>query len=79
MSVSVLLVDTDQTISLILIYLTMGILDHYVLPANTDGNFKANCRHCPKSISGHMESTGNFNTHMRVCIKCYTGNALGVT
>ena len=54
-----------------------NILSQFELPKDTQGNFKAKCRHCPAFISGSLKITSNFNTHikvsknMKILINCY--------
>ena len=43
-----------------------NILSQFELPKDTQGNFKAKCRHCPAFISGSLKITSNFNTHIKV-------------
>lgn len=36
-------------------------------------NFKAKCKHCPKTISGSKKTCSNFTTHLKVSfISTYT-------
>lgn len=43
-----------------------NILDQFDLPPDTDGTFKAKCRHCPALISGSLKIASNFKTHIKV-------------
>jgi len=44
-----------------------NILGQYELPKDTQGDFKAKCRHCPAYISGSLKVTSNFKTDVKVC------------
>ena len=41
-----------------------AILSHYILPENTEGTFKASCKHCYKFISGSTKVSTNWLKHM---------------
>ena len=41
-------------------------LCHFVLPTNTSGNYKAECKHCGTFISRSGKTTSNFTTHLKV-------------
>uniref|UniRef100_A0A1X7SZE2 BED-type domain-containing protein n=1 Tax=Amphimedon queenslandica TaxID=400682 RepID=A0A1X7SZE2_AMPQE len=40
-------------------------LCHFVLPTNTSGNYKAECKHCGTFISGSGKTKSNFTTHLK--------------
>lgn len=44
----------------------MSWINFFKLPENTDGDFKAQCMHCPSQISGSLIVSSNFIKHLKV-------------
>ena len=43
-----------------------SVFNHFHLPAETDGKFKAQCKHCCSEISDSKKINSNFLTHLNV-------------
>ena len=41
-----------------------SVFDQFHLPAEIDGEFKAQCKHCCSEISGSRKMNSNFLTHL---------------
>ena len=42
------------------------IVEHYIMPEDTEGNFKALCRHCNRSIACSRKALSNLHAHIKV-------------
>jgi hypothetical protein len=49
--------------------LPMILHEFYKVTNNTDGNINATCKTCLKAIKGHITSTSNFRSHLKVFTK----------
>lgn len=45
------------------------VFEHFEMPPDPTGLIKVKCKHCTSVISGRIETTSNFVTHMKVCTK----------
>ncbi|XP_067088896.1 deoxyhypusine synthase isoform X2 [Osmerus mordax] len=41
------------------------IVEHYIMPEDTEGNFKAVCRHCNRSIACSRKALSNLHAHIK--------------
>ena len=44
------------------------VYEHFEIPPDATGTVKVKCRHSASNISGQVETTSNFISHLKVCI-----------
>ena len=44
------------------------VYEHFEIPTDAIGTVKVKCRHCASTISGRVETTSNFISHLKVFI-----------
>ena len=42
------------------------VSEHFEIPPDATGTVKVKCRHCASTISGRVETTSNFISHLKV-------------
>ena len=46
-----------------------NVFEHFEMLPDPTGLIKVKCEHCISVLSGRIETTSNFVTHMKVCTK----------